>query len=160
MKRLLLRILIGFLLGTFLSILIPLVFSGEHIVSVSLQDRAGSFRAALLIQMMLCGLYGAGTMTGTLLYESERLNLPVATVLHCAICIGPFVPLALFLGWFDGFPSILPFVGIQFAAFFLIWLIMFLLGRREVMKLNRLQQKLNGETEPRPQSESGKGDTK
>ena len=158
MKRVFFAVATGFLLGAFLGIFIPLVIPGDRIVSAALLERTGSLKTAILLQVLLPGLYGAGTMSGTLLYDSDRLTVPAATLIHYAICVGPFVPLALFLGWFGEFTSMLPFLAIQLAAFFFIWLIIFLIGRREVSKLNRLQRKLNGEGKSAPQSETEKGE--
>ena len=137
---------VGFMLGIVVCNIIAVIFAEPEIVSAAFVERIGDLRLAMLLQTVLPGLYGALTMGFTVLYDADRLPLAAATGLHCAICIVPFVPLSLFLCWFDAVADLLIMIGFQFAAFFIIWLSMYLSFRREVRKLNEMQKhSSNGE---------------
>ena len=79
-------------------------------------------------------------MAGTVLYEAERLPLAAATALHCVLCIGLFIPLALFLGWCSSVPELLIMTGCQLLGFFIVWLIMYARYCKEVKALNDMQK--------------------
>ena len=140
-KRLLKRAGIGFLLGVAAGILIPWLMIHDHsLVSQLLLGRAGGKEAALFSQLLFSGLYGAATMSGTLLYEIERWPLALATLAHYAIVAGLYVPLAFLCGWANSPEELIISEAFQFAAFFLIWLIIDLRYKAEVKKLNELQE--------------------
>ncbi|MBR3020472.1 MAG: DUF3021 domain-containing protein [Clostridia bacterium] len=134
---------IGFLIGLAAGNLIAW-FTGGVIVSPILVERMGSETAAIVLQTLCSGLYGAITMAGTLLYDVERMPLALATGLHCLLVIGPYMPLALLLGWESDVTDILIVWCFQLAAFFIIWLVMYLRYKAEVKELNELQKKEKG----------------
>lgn len=131
---------IGVLLGIAVNSLIKALTYETDPVTLILLERIGSLRCAMLLELVLVGLYGAICMAGTLLYDVDRLPLSVATLLHCLMCILPFVPLALFLGWCTRLGDILIMSGFQLVAFFLIWLILYVSYRREIRELNKMQK--------------------
>ena len=134
---------IGFLIGLAAGNLIAW-FTGGVIVSPLLVERMGTERAAIALQTLCSGLYGVITMTGTLLYDVERMPLALATGLHCLLVIVPYMPLALLLGWESEITDILIVWCFQLTAFFIIWLIMYLRYKAEVRELNELQKKEKG----------------
>ena len=134
---------IGFLIGLAAGNLIAW-FTDGVIVSPILVQRMGSETAAIVLQTLCSGLYGAITMAGTLLYDVERMPLALATGLHCLLVIGPYMPLALLLGWESDVTDILIVWCFQLAAFFIIWLVMYLRYKAEVKELNELQKKEKG----------------
>jgi len=131
---------LGFLLGVAVNSLIKALTYETNPVTLILLERIGSLRSAMLLELVLVGLYGAICMAGTLLYDVDRLPLSVATLLHCLMCILPFVPLALFLGWCTRLGDVLIMSGFQLVAFFLIWLILYASYRREIRELNKMQK--------------------
>ena len=138
---------IGFMLGVIISDLISILATDSIPVSKTLLDLAGSPRAALLIQFFLPGVYGALCMGTVGLYDIERLPLTLSSLLHCLICIVPFIPLSLFLGWSDSIGSTLIMAAIQVAAYFIIWLIIFLRCRAQIRKLNEKQEEIRDRKE-------------
>lgn len=144
MRSFLKRAGLGFLLGIVVCDLIYVICATPQSVSREFAERIGDLRLAMLLQTVLPGLYGALTMGFTVLYDADHLPLAAATGLHCAICIVPFVPLSLFLCWFDSVSDLLIMIGFQFAAFFVIWLIMYLSYRRKVRELNEMQKSSSG----------------
>ena len=142
LKTILKRAGLGFLIGLPVGTVIAWCSSGK-LVSPQLAERLGSEFAAVLLQMLCSGLYGAVTMAGMTLYDLERCPLALATGLHCLLVIVPYIPLALLLDWASSIPDILIVWCFQIIAFFIIWLIMWLRYKAEVKKLNELNQKRN-----------------
>lgn len=153
MRRFLKMAGLGFLMGVAISGLITAAFTAEGApVSEKLAAWAGSARAAMLIQYFASGVYGALCMGGVVLYDSDRLPLTLISFLHCLCCVVPFIPLSLILGWCTGAAEVLIMTGIQLAAYFVIWLIMYLKYRSEVKKMNDIQMKKTDMSEPLPPS--------
>lgn len=130
----------GFLAGMVLSLLIGWLARapGGTIVSSRLIARTGSEAAAITVQTLLSGLYGAATFSGMLLYELDRWSLVRATLVHYLIVAVPYAPLALLLGWAETAGDVLVMEGIQLAAFLLIWLVMSLWTKARIRMLNNL----------------------
>ena len=141
MSKFFIRAGIGFVLGIAVCDIIAIFTCDPLPAAQSLIDSMGSLRAAMLLQSLLSGLYGAICMGTTILYEVERLPLALASLLHCMCVILPGIPLALLLGWCEGAVDLLIRVGIQLAVYFFIWLIMWLNYRREIKKMNELNTK-------------------
>lgn len=146
-KRVLLLGVLGFALGVAVSLAISLAFNrvdgAVHFCSDSLIRRMGSARAALLFQLLLCGVYGVACMLGTLFYEIEHWPLALATGAHYLLISFMYLALALLLGW--GFtPKLLLFIeGLMTLCFILIWLAMYLRYKAVVRELNELMEKKN-----------------
>lgn len=139
-KRVLKMAALGFLLGIAVNSFISALTAGDLPVAPVLLERIGSLRGAMLLELLLVGMFGAVCMAGTVLYDAERLPLAAATTLHCVMCFGPFIPLALFLGWCSSAAEILIMAGCQLFAFFIVWLIMYVRYRKEVKTLNEMQK--------------------
>ncbi|MER2235289.1 MAG: DUF3021 domain-containing protein [Candidatus Limivicinus sp.] len=132
---------IGFSIGIVVSLIISWLTGGGKLVSDVLVQRIGSETGALIVDLILSGLFGAFCMAGTVFYEIEHWSLAKATFLHYLIVILCFPPLALFLGWVSKPAEILIMTGIQTVCFILIWLFMYLRYRAEVKELNELNAK-------------------
>ena len=113
---------LGFLIGVAVNSLISAVIG--HAVSQELIERAGSERAAMLLELVLVGLYGAVCMGSVILYDLDRLPMALMMFCHYAVCIGPFVPLSLGLSWFRGAAEIGIALACQTAGYFAVWLIL------------------------------------
>lgn len=137
---------IGALVGMVVDVVISVLSLGKFNAGQTLLRWLGSDKAALLVELLLVALYGAICLATTLLYDSEmisKLPLAVVSVIHCLICIVPFIGLAVILDWFSGVLDLLIMVFIQFAAYFIVWLIMYLLYKKQVKELNGMQKNLN-----------------
>ena len=147
-KKLLIRSAIGFVIGMVLVVLIPAIFNRGsdgtvHLCSDTLIARAGSPTAALLVSMLLFGLYGSCCMAGMLLYEIESWSLALATAVHYLVVMLGYVIADLALGWEMPLRELLIFEGIMTVGFFLIWLFMYLRYRALVKDLNIMQTEYN-----------------
>ncbi|MEE0957356.1 MAG: DUF3021 domain-containing protein [Ruminococcus sp.] len=147
LKKTLKSALIGFLLGIVIGNVIAILTGnsdtgGVTFASQKLLDIAGGNGVvAMLLQSFFSGLYGAACFAGMSFYEVERLPLAVATALHCALIVLLFIPIALLLGWVGNIETLLMISGIQLVCFFIIWLIMYAIFKKQVKELNELQEK-------------------
>ena len=138
MKRILKLAALGFLLGIFVCSIMTLIGSNPLPASQELVDKIGSLKAAMALQLALSGLYGALCMGSVVLYDEDRLPLSLASVIHCVICIGPFIPLALVLRWCVSICDVLTMSAFQFVAYLIVWLIMFIIYRKQTKELNEI----------------------
>ena len=139
-KKILKNAGIGFLLGTTVWILIMFFMGKEVPAAADLIERTGSLRAAMVWQYVLSGLYGALCMGSVFIYDSDRLSMAAASLIHGSLCIIPFIPISYFLCWAGGIAGSLILAGIQLIVYFIIWLIMYLNYRKEVKALNDMQR--------------------
>ena len=103
----------------------------------------GDLIYAFLIQSLLSGLYGALVFGTMVFYDIESWPLSIATAAHCLVTVGTFVPLSLFLGWGSEEPiGFLIMVGCQLLGFFIIWVIMYSIYKKQVKELNELQDRM------------------
>lgn len=81
-----------------------------------------------------------------IIYQSERLSLPVKVIIHFAVGIGVFYPTALSLGWIPFYPDRILYTILQFliscAIFAAIWFCFYLFNRSEAKKINNRLQEL------------------
>jgi hypothetical protein len=149
-RRLLIRGLIGFLLGIAMMLLIPALFnrgpdgtvhycSGELIARVG-----GSPAAAMAASLLLYGLYGACCMGGTLLYDIDSMPLTLATAAHYAVIALGYALAARLLCWDLSPRQLLLIETLMTVGFFLIWLFMYLRYKDKVRELNQLTEQGKG----------------
>lgn len=132
---------IGFLVGMAVCNIITILGCETVPVSQELVERMGSIRTALLVQALLSGIYGALCMGTTVLYDSaEKLPLAAVSLIHCGICIGPYVPLSIFLGWYHDTVTTVITTAIQLTGYFIVWLIMYLIYKKQTKELNEMQK--------------------
>ena len=137
---------IGFLIGVVVGDVIALLTGnskteGITFASEKLLDWAGGNAAvAMILQSVFSGLYGAICFAGMSLYDVERLPLAAATALHCGLIVLPFIPISYLLGWVSGIVETVIIAAIQIVAFFIIWLIMWAIYKKQVKELNDMQK--------------------
>lgn len=141
--------LIGAVVGNLIAILTGTFDSGGiTFASKKLLDMSGGNAAlSMLLQSLFSGLYGALCFAGISFYDIERCPLALATASHCAIIVLTFIPIALLLGWFRNIVSLLIMSCIQLAAFFIIWLILYAVYKKQVKELNELMAKTKDKEE-------------
>lgn len=145
LKKTLIRSVIGFLIGVVVGYTISFLTGlNNPDVFISVPPRllalTGSVPVSQVLQGVFSGLYGAicfGTMT---FYQIERWPLALATGMHCAVIVLLYIPVGLFLGWLNSLPEILIVAGCQLIGFFIIWLIMNAIYKKQVKELNDMQK--------------------
>ena len=139
---------IGFLIGIVIGDLIAFLTGTSSTDSVAftsskLLDMAGGNAVlAMILQSLFSGIYGAICFAGVCFYDIERWPLALATGAHCAAIILVYIPVALLLGWVSSITEILFVAGIQLVAFFIIWLILYFIYKKQVRELNEMQKNL------------------
>ena len=144
-KKLLIRCALGFLFGMAAMLIVPSLLSGEPIGRVIYTDellaRTGSPAAATALSLLVMGLFGALCVGGTLFYEIESWPLACATAAHYLImALGYLIPNWL-LCWDMPPKLLLAIEGFMALGFAVIWLIMYLRYKREVLELNKLMKR-------------------
>lgn len=153
LKSLLRRAGVGFLIGMVVGNLIALLSgsssAGElHLFSQQLfKLSGGNVITATILQTLCSGLYGALCFGGTVLYDVDSLPLAAATALHCGVIVLFYIPIALLLGWVANPLELLIIISIQIVVFFMIWLIMYAIFRKQVRELNALQEQMKQKQE-------------
>ena len=151
LKKVLTRAGIGFLIGALVGDIIAFLTGtsstgGISFASQQLLDMSGgNALVALLLQSLFSGLYGAVCFAGMSLYEAERLSLAAATALHCALIVLLFIPISLLLGWVGSIVETVIIASIQIATFFMIWLILWAIYKKQVKELNEMQKQFSEE---------------
>lgn len=136
----------GFILGIAVCTIITILTSdaaGGIPASAKFVERIGNVKLALLIQALLSGVHGAICMGTVTLYDTDRLPLTLVSALHCACCIVPFIALSVFLCWTESVTDTLIMVGMQLVAYFIVWLIMYSLYRKEIRELNKIKDDID-----------------
>ena len=157
-KRILRLVVIGFLIGLAADYVVPALINGvplgTWVSSEELVARVGSPTAAKLLSFLVIGLFGSVCMLGTLFYEIERWPLALATAAHyLTISLGYLIPARL-LCWNLPLGLLLRIEGVMTLGFFLIWLVMYFIYRRQVRELNRLRERMeSGQTDEKKKEE-------
>ena len=144
---------IGFVIGLFVGNLIAILMGtaatgGITFASKQLLDMAGGSPVlSMLLQSLFSGLYGAVCFAGMSFYDAERLPLAAATALHCALIVLLFIPISYLLGWVSALIETLIIAGCQIVGFFIIWLIMYSVYKKQVNELNELMNKKQDKTD-------------
>ncbi len=143
-KKILTRAAIGFLAGAAMMYLVPALINGSPdpsaICSLRLVQSVGA-PAALLLTLLVMGLFGSVCFGCTLFYEIERWPLALATAAHyLAISLGYLIPCRL-LCWDLPLWLLLRIEAAMTLGFVLIWLVLYLRYRSVVRELNELTQK-------------------
>ena len=137
---------IGFLIGMVVGNVIAILTGNSATGGVTfaspqlLNMASGNGVVAMLLQSLFSGLYGAACFAGMSFYDIERMPLAAATALHCALIVLLFIPIALLLGWVSNITEILIIMSIQLVCFFIIWLIMWSIYKKQVKELNDMQK--------------------
>lgn len=146
-KKILLRSLMGAPLGLAVGTLITVVISlmvndGAYyaVVPKLAQDCGGELNAVVL-QTILCLLYGAVWGGGSVIWEKEDWSLLRQTATHFAVGSLATFPIAYYTRWMDHTPwGILSYFLIFLAIYTAIWLSQYLPLKRRV---DRMNDKLN-----------------
>ena len=147
------RACLGFIIGVFVGNIIAVLTGtsstgGITFASKKLLEMAGGSPViSMLLQSLFSGLYGAVCFAGLSFYDTDRLPLAAATALHCALIVLLFIPISILLGWVSFVIETLIIAGCQIVGFFIIWLIMYSVYKKQVNELNELMNKKQDKTE-------------
>ncbi|MBQ3418100.1 MAG: DUF3021 domain-containing protein [Ruminococcus sp.] len=144
LKRAGIGFLLGVVIGYALSVLMGLDNPDVFIsVPPRLLTLTGSVPVSQILQGLFSGIYGAVCFATMSFYKIERWPLALATGAHCAVIVLLYIPVGLFLGWLNSPLEILIVAGCQLVGFFIIWLIMNAIYKKQVKELNEMQEQFS-----------------
>ncbi len=123
--------LIRALLGTIIGLAICITLYAIGLFDEIVLDNKGF----MILQFIGSALLGFVAMGGTIVYDVEKWGLTKVTVIHFSMTIIVFVADYLILKWFP--LNILPIVlAVFIVAYFIIWLINFVIYNRSIKDIN------------------------
>ena len=140
LKRAGLGFLAGMIIGTLICIFEGLAFNDGNLFLPSVfLDAAGSEAGALLLHMLVSGVFGIFPMTGTIVYELDSWSLLKQAAVHYSSYTVAFMIIGSLAGWIEPFsPNMAIMAGIFAVAHIIIWLIMYARYKTETDQLNEL----------------------
>ncbi|MCR5702696.1 MAG: DUF3021 domain-containing protein [Lachnospiraceae bacterium] len=136
---------IGFSLGVLVTIIINILVdsimlgnAGAYIDEFASND-VGRTVPRLLLELLTGGLLGLVGNGGSVVYEIEAWGILKPTTIHFGVTMLVYVFVGLFNGWLTPYHSIqniIQFLAMLF-AYIMIWLLQYLVFRREVRQINR-----------------------
>ncbi len=143
-KKTLIRAVIGFfigiLMGNGIAFLTTFPAPDGFPVADLLTEKIGSPLQAFIVQTLVSGLFGAVCFGGVSLHDCDRLPLAVSCLSHCLLMVLSYIPVSVFLCWTNSLEELLFMAGIQIVVYFIIWLIMYSLYKKEIRELNSMQE--------------------
>lgn len=144
-KRLITKSLIGFVIGALvvhvITLLVNYFGSGQYLICMpELMERVGLV-GAVVLQTFFGAIFGMVALGGMCLFDIEKWSLLRASMVHCALILVTYLTIGLLLHWFTF--DIIPLLitsAIIVLVYALIWLIMFVIWKREIKKMNRLAE--------------------
>ncbi|NMA05485.1 MAG: DUF3021 domain-containing protein [Acholeplasmataceae bacterium] len=141
-RKLIIRIVIGFIVGAIMGNLITLFVNlgygeGAKVVSEHQVEAFGGYGLAVIFQTLLSGLLGILCIGGISFYDIESWSLLKATIAHSMSILFGFILVFTLLKWVPAtLISCLVIATIVIVIYALIWLIMYLIWKKEVEKMN------------------------
>lgn len=142
-KKIMLRIITGFPIGITIGYLITIFASlavGKGYYSPCVPELIsvmGNEINAVLLQALLSGLLGAGFGAGSVIWEIEQWSLVRQTGVYFLIVSAIMMPVAYFAYWMEhSITGFFGYFGIFVLIFVIIWVVQFVVGKRNVRRLN------------------------
>ena len=124
-EKFLLKASIGGILGVFVGVGIGMLFDGDPV----------SDRVPLIAQIFLSAMMGVVGNGGSIVYYFESWSIAKMTLVHFSCTIVYFIVMGLILDF--GPPSVyLIMIGIMTVVYFIIWILSYISGKREVKRMN------------------------
>lgn len=150
-KRLIFRGLMGIPIGITISSVFTIVFSliwangGYAPCPPGLTQAVGSEIGAVVVQVVLSGIVGAGFAAASVIWEIEDWSMARQTGTCFAVYGVIMFPIAYLARWMEPTAAgILSYVGIFIVLFVVIWLIFYFILRGKVKELNNgMKKELN-----------------
>lgn len=138
-SRSLLGVPIGIAIGYLITIFCSLgVADGSYWpCSSELITAMGNEIHAVVLQAILCGLLGAGFAASSVIWEIETWSLVKQTGIYFMMISVIMLPIAYFAYWMEhSVAGVLRYFGIFVFIFAIIWIVQFVIGKRNVRKMN------------------------
>ncbi len=133
---------LGVAIGYGITIGISLVLAdGNYWAAVPmLVEEMGSEIYAVVLQAGLCGLLGAAFAAMSVIWELESWSIAKQTGVHFGLASLVMMPIAYFTHWMErSVKGFLVYFGIFAVLFLVVWVVMYIVER---VKIGRLNEKL------------------
>ncbi len=153
MKRCLIKnslfgLIIGALVVHIFTLFANLMLHGEPLVCMPTLTESMGQVGAVVMQTVLGALFGMIASGGMCLFEIEEWSLLRATMSHCALILVTNIIISLLLHWISfHIISIVIMSTAIIIAYTLIWLIMYIIWKREVQEMNLLAEEYKKDIE-------------
>ena len=142
-KQYLVRMALGAILGAVLAPLAAYFVTGlavgpAAVVSPVLTERLGSQTAAVLVQSLLGGVFGAIVLLATLPFADDGKELVIRSALHFCATAAAFSALLWFCCWVDRLSMVVTWICVLAVLYLLIWLGRWVGWYQEVVQLRTL----------------------
>lgn len=151
-KCLISKALIGLVTGPLAAHVITLLVNyfslGQYLVCMpELTDNLG-LAGAVVAQTVLGAIFGMVAVGGMCFFEIEGWSLLRSSAAHCSLILVSFIIVGLQLRWLSfHLISILIMASIIFLVYTLIWLIMYVIWKKEIREMNRLAEEYKKDVE-------------
>ena len=142
-RKIIARGIWGFPVGIAIGYLITIFSSfvwGNGYYSPCMPELVSSMESeihAVMLQALLCGALGADCAAGSIIWEIESWSVVKRTGIYFLAICAVMLPTAYFMYWMErSIAGFLSYFGIFALIFILIWVIQYMLGRRDVKKMN------------------------
>jgi hypothetical protein len=134
-------ILAGMVVGVSIVIAISFADGGDSLVMPSvLLEKTGSEAGALLVQMLVSGVYGAIPMGGAIVYEFDSWGLLKQAVVHYVTYTAAFLLIGSLVGWVATPAEMALMAGVFLVGHCIIWFVMYARFKAATDELNELLQ--------------------
>lgn len=149
-KKIILRSLLGTLIGLAVShlitVLISLIVADGNFYPVvpELSADCGSEMNAVLLQTLFSLIYGAVWGGASVIWEMERWSLLRMTVTHLLICSIVTFPVAYLMRWMPhNIAGILHYFGTFFTIYLFIWISQYHAMKKKIKQINHKMREKN-----------------
>lgn len=145
-KQLVIRALIGSLLGVCVSNIICLIIAfctgTYYVCAPECAELFGSEIAGATAQFFLSGVLGAVYGAATVIWEVSSWSLLRATITHFLVTTIVFLPVSALLGWCAlDLKGVLMYLGIFIFMYICIWISQYFSYKRKIQKINQALKK-------------------
>lgn len=144
LQKVLLRGLLGFMVGVFISVSILLLISciiGDGIFCVArpeLIEETGGTLNAFALQYVLGGILGTACGAGSVVFEVERWSLTKKTILHLLIMSLSMFPIAYICRWMSrSVWGVISYFGIFLLLYAVIWVVQYHSIKKNIARINQ-----------------------
>ena len=149
LKTALKRVILGFLIGDFIAIIVPLFISiiindgNFYPIPPSFIKDSGSELNAAVLQYILSGLCGFGCAASSVFFSSDRLNILQSTALNFLGVSISTLPIAYVCHWINhSVAGVISYIAIFIAIYIIIWLVSYLSIKSIIVKANKKISKI------------------
>lgn len=129
---------VGIAIGTSIELLVNFFLdnNGYTPASPAFLAKFTDTNIAVLVERCCYALYGMISALASLVYQSKRLPIALATLIHLGIITVTGILLGAYLVWWKTGPGLMWLIAMIFVVYVLIWLAYWFTGRKDLATIN------------------------